>query len=287
MSEVHDAPETEDAPSEQDEGDALDQENQGGESQEDEEDDGAKKAQAADWEKRAHNHAGQAARERSKRQAAERKAADLEARLEKLEKSGGGMSEDQLLAVIGGLSDADDDPIGDIAKVKQALKLFRAQQLADSQESEAQAVVERQVESLKTAMLEFEGDFALDHADYHQAAQFYRKSRLEELQDAGYAGRNLERKLADDLFGVVRMSLEAGLDPAERVYGLAKKRGFKAKGGPAEARVDAVSRANETGVRVNGRQAGGQLSWGDVAKLDGAARDKAWAKLRERERRAH
>jgi hypothetical protein len=288
MSEPHDAPEN-DAPEEGEE--QQPDEQQGGEAESGDEGDGdeppARAAKPEDWEKRAHNHAGQAARERSKRQAAERRAQELEGRLERLEKQGGGSAEDELLATIAGLREDDDDPMGDIARVKQALRIFRSRQVAETEETSRAGAVERQINGLKSAMADCEADFVIEHPDYMAAAKHYRDARVEELKDAGYAGHNLDRKLADDLFGVVRMSLEAGLDPAERVYALAQKRGFKVGQKQADQKLNALDRAGASGVRANGRTPAGVLSWGDVAKLDGAARDKAWAKLRERERRTH
>lgn len=238
-----------------------------------------------DWEKKAHNQAGRAARERSRRVAAERKASDLEARLERVERgAASGQDRDELLELIAGLPDTEDDPVGDIASVKKALKLFRQRQVQEGEQSVQQQAMERQIEGLRSAMMDAEGDFSADHPDYQEAAKFYRDQRVAELNDAGYSGRNLERKLADDLFGVVRMSLEGGMDPAERVYALAKRRGFKAGGKAADAKLDTLRRGTESGVHPQGRPQGGVLSWGDVAKLDGAARDKAWAKLRAREK---
>jgi hypothetical protein len=241
-----------------------------------------------DWEKQAHDKAGQAAKERSRRKAAERRANELESRLEKLEtsKNGSTADTDELLEIIGSLRDDEEDPVGDIAAVKKALKAFRARQMVELEEASRSTAVTRQLEKLQVGMREAEEDFALDHPDYHAAASFYRKARVEELEEAGYAGRNLDRKLADDLYGVVRMAMESGQDPAERVYALAKRRGFTpGSKSPAEKKLETVQRAQESGLRPQGRPAsGGQLSWEDVAKLDGAARDKAWAKLRERER---
>jgi hypothetical protein len=236
-----------------------------------------------DWEKRAHNAAGQAAREKSRRRAAERRAEELSTRVERLERTGGG-DQDQLLELIGQLSDDEEDPIGDIARVKQALRVFRARQLQDLADDNQYRTVSRQIETLRSAMHESEEDFTQDHPDYLDAAAHYRKERVAELKDAGYSGAYLDRKLADDLFGVVRMAIESGQDPAERVYALAQKRGFKAGAKQANGKLDKLQAAADAGARATpGQRVNGALTWGDVAKLDGAARDKAWAKLRERE----
>ena len=288
MSEAHDAPAPETGSPDEAEGEEV-VEPETGEGEEGEEEEAEKPVRPKqDWEKQAHNQAGRAARERSRRVAAERKTQELESRLEQIERRSGGSgpSEDELLTLIASLPDTEDDPVGDIAAVKRALKLFRQRQVDEGQQSAQQQQVTRQIEALRGAMIEAEQDFAIDNPDYEDAAKFYREGRREELQDAGYVGRNLDRKLADDLFGVVRMAIEAGLDPAERVYNIAKKRGFKAGGKAADLKLAATQRAAESGIRPQARGAAGVLSWGDVAKLDGAARDKAWEKLRERERKS-
>jgi len=261
----------------QDEG----QEDGDGEGQED----GEGRKPATDWEKRAHNHAGQAAREKSRRRAAEARNEELQTRLDALERRIGGQpGEDELLALIGQIPDTMDDPVGDLARIKQALKLYGQREADQGQRNQQQAFFDREVGKLRTAMGDAEADFAVDHPDYFEAAKFYRDARAEELRDAGYSGRFLDQKLADDLFGLVKMAQDSGQDPAERVYALAARRGFKTGAKKTNANLDKLENAAGTGVRPVARQAGGTLSWGDVAKLDGAARDKAWAKLREREK---
>ena len=260
---------------------------EGGDEGEDSPEQIAEKALKAKADETRARNAGQARRERAKRVAAESRAAELEGRLADLERrTGGRTNEDDLLSLIGSLADNEDDPVGDIAALKKALKLYRQREVEQHGQSEQQRAIEREVTKLRTSMNDAEEDFAIDHPDYYEAAKFYRAQRVEELKEAGYAGQHLDRKLADDLFGVVRMSLESGSDPAERVYALASRRGFKPGMAKADKALDKLGAAASTGLRPTARQAAGSLSWGDVAKLDGAARDKAWAKLREREKAA-
>jgi hypothetical protein len=244
----------------------------------------AKAKEAAEAAKRT-QHAGQVRREKAKRLAAEARSAELEQRIADIERrTGGRTNEDDLLALIGSLPDTEDDPVGDIAALKRALKMYRQREVEAHGQSQQQQAFEREVGKLRSAMNEAEEDFAIDKPDYFEAAAFYRKARVEELREAGYGGQHLDRKLADDLFGVVRMALESGQDPAERVYALAGRRGFKPGMKAADKALDKLGAAAATGARPVARQPGGSLSWGDVAKLDGPARDKAWAKLREREK---
>jgi hypothetical protein len=262
--------------------DAGAQQDDGGE--DDVEEKATKAREAAEQAKRT-QHAGQVRREKAKRLAAEARSAELEQRIADIERrTGGRTNEDELLALIGQLPDTEDDPVGDIATLKRALKLYRDREVQAHGQTQQQAAIEREVNKLRGAMIESEEDFAAEHADYYDAAKYYRQARTDELREAGYGGVHLDRKLADDLFGVVRMALESGQDPAERVYTLAGRRGFKPGMRAADKALDKLGAAAATGTRPVARQAGGSLTWGDVAKLDGAARDKAWAKLREREK---
>jgi hypothetical protein len=246
------------------------------------EEEGEPPAKAVDYEKKAHSYAGQAARERSRRQAAERRSAELEGRLEALESRAGG-NRDELIELIASLPQTEDDPVGDILRVKNALRMYAQREYTGTIESREQAKAVRQIETLKSAMADAENDYVAEQPDYRDAAAFYRKERAEELAEQGYTGDALTNKLAQDLFGLVQTSFSAGLDPAERVYKLAVKRGFKAGGKQADKKLDAFDRAAASGIRPQARGQANVLSWGDVAKLDGAARDKAWAALRKRE----
>lgn len=282
MSDVHAAAEgPEYAPSEPEEVEEVAPQDQGDEGEEGEGDD-EPAPKPVDWEKRSHSYAGQAARERSKRHAAERRAADLEARMERLEASRPERG-DELLDLIAHLPDDDEDPVGDIAAVKRALKLYRQREVGSAEENRAQEQATRQVEAIKSSMADAEADFAIDHPDYLDAAKHYRAARADELGAMGYRGEALNAQLSNELFGLVRTAFQNGDDPAERVYELAKRRGFKAGGAAVNKKLDALDRASQTGVRPQARPAAGVLTWDSVAKLDGAARDKAWDALRRRE----
>lgn len=235
-----------------------------------------------DWEKRSHSYAGQAARERSKRHAAERRAADLESRLERLERSSPEKG-DELLELIAAMRDDDEDPVGDIQGVKRALKLFRQREVGEVEEQRAQQQAVRQVEALRASMSDAEADFAIEHPDYLDAAKHYRQTRADELGAMGYRGEALNAQLAQELFGLVRTAFQNGDDPAERVYELAKRRGFKPGSKAAAKKLDAFDRAAQGGVRPQARPAAGVLTWDAVARMDGPQRDKAWDALRRRE----
>jgi hypothetical protein len=250
------------------------------------EEEGEVQAKEPDWQKQAHDKAGQAAKERSRRRAAEREVADLRARFEKLEAAGKG-GEDQLEKLAAQLRDDDEDPITDLATAKAIIKQFINARKTEHEQTEAQTSQQRQAQELINTMADYEADFTADHPDYQDAAKHYRAERQAELEEQGYSGPELQAALARDLFGIVQRALQAGRDPAEATYNLAKKRGFKGGEDTTTAKLEKIAGAAAAGVRPGGgKVGGGALTWGAVAAMKGADRDKAFAKLREQERRA-
>lgn len=247
---------------------------------------GEKRAKPVDWEKRAHDKEGIAARERSRRRAAERQVSELESRLQNLESKVSGSERDELSELIASLRDDDDEPITDLSQIKRVLKTFMKRQADDAAAEGQQNQRVRQTQVLLTTMDAYEKDFASETPDYYKAAEYVRESRRSELEDLGYVGQRLEAKLADELFGMTRDLIAAGQDPAERVYALAKKRGFKAGAAATDDKLKklaAGAAASNGTAQARGKGSDNGLTWDAVAKLKGAARDAAWAKLRARE----
>jgi hypothetical protein len=269
---------------------ALDDQLQG--EAEGEEGEGEEKPEPAkDWAKIAHDKEGKAAAERSKRRAAEARNRELEARLEKLESGKKEPTDAELLKLAESLREDDDDPITDIAALKRFAKTYAAEQRAALEAETQTDTQQRAVNQIVNRMNEAEADFAEDHPDYMDAMKFFRAQRQEEFEELGYAGAVLNRELSMDLLGIVQRALNAGRDPAEAVYNLAKKRGFS-----ATKSVDDVAKKLQTitaGQRAGrglgsapASRANNTLTEESVAKLKGAAFDTAWEQLKRQQRRA-
>jgi hypothetical protein len=283
--EVRPDPETETPEGEDAETEAEEQESEGEEGEEDGEDEAAARVKRA--EAQAHDKAGLAAKERSKRRAAERQFSELQQRFEALESKVSGGERDELSDLIASLRDDDDEPITDLNQIKRVLKTFMKQQADDAKASGQRQQHVKQTNVLLSTMDAYEKDFVAEAPDYYKAADYVRDQRRAELEDLGYVGRKLEEKLADELFGMTRDMIAAGQDPAERVYALAKRRGFKAgeKATTDKLKKLAAGAAASNGTATaRGKGPDNGLTWGAVAKLKGAARDAAFAKLRQRER---
>ena len=266
-------------------GEDLETQNQPETEEGEDESEGEAGRKPVDWEKQAHDKAGLAAKERSRRRAVERQFSDLQSRFENLETKVSGGERDELTELIASLRDDDDEPITDLAQIKRVLKTFMAQQAADAKQSGQHQARVKQTNVLLTTMDAYEKDYVAEQPDYYKAAEYVREARRGELEDLGYVGRKLEEKLADELFGMTRDLIAAGQDPAERVYALAKKRGFKsgAKAVDDKMRKIAGAQSAQAGTAARGKGSDNGLTWEAVAKLKGAAREAAWTKLRNRE----
>lgn len=248
-----------------------------------------KEAKAVDWEKRAHDKEGALAKERSRRRELERRHREVEARLAAVESRAapGENQEDAIEKLAAALRDDDDDPITDLASLKGIIKTFIAQQRQDREGEQQVTQQQRAIHTLVSTMEEYEADFSSEHADYHKAAGHYKQARREEFEEQGYSGAALQRILAQDLLGLAQRAIEGGRDPAEVVYGLAKKRGFAAGADDKNDKLKKIAEAAEAGRGAgNGKANGGGLTMGAVAGLKGAAFDAAFDKLKAQERRA-
>ena len=231
--------------------------------------------------------------ERRQRQAAEARAEALEARLAALEGRGRGNDDVDLSAI----PDVETDPIGNIEALRKiALKLTQREQETQRQ-TQAQTAQQRQFRQINARMQEYEADFIETNPDYNDAAKHFREARILELQEQGYDGEELTKALTSELVGLVARSLQSGKDPAEVVYRLAKNRGFGASAGkdnplPVDKSnkkletIERGQRASRSLSGMSGKMGDGELSAESVTKLEGAAFDAAFAKLRSQARRA-
>lgn len=228
--------------------------------------------------------------ERRQRQDAEARANALEARLAALE--GKRISSDPF--DLSGLPDVDTDPLGNLEALRRVAEQLASQRREEDNRTKQQTAQERQFNQINTRMQEYESDFKEQNPDYDDAAKHFREKRMEELAEQGYEGDELTSALRTELVGLVARTLHAGKDPAEVVYKLARNRGFggelrKEVVDTASKKLQTIERGQKAGrslTTMGGKTGDGGLSVDAVTKLDGAAFDQAFARLRAEARRA-
>lgn len=240
-------------------------------------------AQAPDLAKIAEDKDRALRAERAKRREASRRAQEYEARVAALEAERSQSDPiRELAAKLRGVQ-ATDDPIGAIEVLTQIVDTFVGQQEKDAQTSTQQAKEQQAFRQLEATLKEYEEDFKADHADYDDAVQFYKKSLIEDLQDAGYQGRDLEQELTRQLIAFSQRAIQSGRDPAEAAYNAAKRRGFAVDN--ATKKLQTISKAAKAGVTPSASKAApARLTPAYVSTLKGAAFDKAYEALKRQER---
>jgi hypothetical protein len=124
--------------------------------------------------------------------------------------------------------------------------------------------------------------FERQQQDFGQAYAFLAQSRIEDLTAAGYDFVQAQQLAQEDELRVVAKAFQDGVNPAERMYALAKRRGYapKPKEGeksPAEQKLETIERGQKASPEFSPSSQGkpkltlaaiAEMSDEDFAKLD-------------------
>lgn len=119
-----------------------------------------------------------------------------------------------------------DDPIGTIRSKQENLERFLFQQAKEHHDQQNMQVAQNQFlhrynESAKA--------FLQEKPDFKEAYQHLVDSRIGEYMEAGYSKEQAAYLINQDEASIVAKSYEDGVNPAERMYKLAKVRGYQFK----------------------------------------------------------
>lgn len=221
------------------------------------------------------------AAERRKRQAEEKRRIELEERLEALE-----AASKRRPSVEEEIPDETEDPIGAIAALKKRLAdAERASEEAKTKQSSA-SKEERAAREFGAKLGELENEFKSQTPDYDKAADYFATSLRAELEEKGYEGDELDRAFGEELVKLSKRAIDNGRNPAEVIYALSQKRGYTLD--KAKQKLQTLASAKAAGKslsRAPSAPPARELTYGYVASLRGEERSKAFAKLREQERR--
>jgi hypothetical protein len=179
------------------------------------------------------------------------------------------------------MPDPNVDPIGALEWMKGHFEQQDAAQKTQAQRHADQQASQRQTQALAQRMNDYEADFKEDHPDYTDAAEHLKTTRLDELKEAGFTGDDLNRALAQDMFSIVTRAMQAGKDPAEVVYNLAKRRGYGVDKNATKLQTIAKGQQAARSMPSGGRPSG-HLPVDQGVKLKGAAFDKWFDAERQR-----
>ncbi len=236
------------------------------------------KEQAEKAEKRFQDQQRRAKAERREKQALAKRLEELETKLNG--KQGG---EDDF-----DLGNEDDDPIGTIKSLKKLAERMREQEAAEKQTAAQQQAEQKRVQGLAKTLQDAESDFRRLKPDYDKAVEHLKKARREELIEEGYDEGDIGRVMTKEFLDLIERSEEKDRDPAEVVYALAMKRGYSLDAGKKKLQDIADSqKAGRSLSSAGGRNGdGSQMTYARAGQLKGPALMKAFAQLKDQEKRA-
>ena len=218
-----------------------------------------------------------------------RKRREIENQLEEVRRAAPQV-EDPFEAVIAALREDDEDPLADLANIKEVLRRFQASQRAEREAELSQRTHQTAAQRHFAHVAEQEAEFREETPDYDDAVTHFRTSLRAELEDQGFSGAALDQEFGRNLISLSQKAIAAGKNPAEVVYALAKRRGYTPNASPSNPDLDkskeklqTLSRSQAAGrslSAVGGRSGDGELTLASVAKLDGKELLEGYAKLK-------
>jgi hypothetical protein len=168
----------------------------------------------------------------------------------------------------------EEDPVGSIRARQEQIERFLAQQ---QQQSYEQQQLEQTRQMQYTAQQQFldryqksAEAYKQEKPDFKEAYQHLVHSRVGEYQQAGYSVDEARRLLEEDEAAIVAKAYNDGVNPAERIYNLARARGFQGGVNANKERIEQLEKgvqASRSLSNVSGKPGKAALRLEDIANL--------------------
>lgn len=225
--------------------------------------------------------------ERQKRKALEKRAAEYEARMAKMERAWEEAqkrlqpAEDAPKA-----PDFDTDPAG---WLKHQLETTgkTVQQLQQEREAETKLRQQQAQEQQFIARVQAdEAEFTKEQPDYPEAVTWLRDKRIRMFELAGMSPQEAAQAVYGESIYYAQNAIRSGRNPGEVFYGLAREMGYsgpKPKQNDAAARIEKLQKGQERSSRMSsGGESAENITLAQLAELEGEEFDKEWNRLRKK-----
>lgn len=161
----------------------------------------------------------------------------------------------------------DDDPLGyskrEIERVRESVDGISKQYPNQLNELKGEIEAMRLQRSIEKQEMAFEKE----NPDYRDALNYYVKTRKESLEDAGFDEEEAVESFQQELQSVISRSMQAGKNPAEAVYKMASKIGFKST--KQENKIESLKKAETASKSLsdNSGKAKTELSAESLAEM--------------------
>lgn len=171
------------------------------------------------------------------------------------------------------IPDPESDPLGYQAyRIEELNRTVREQQEYLQKQRQYQEQQMRQSQFVN-AYRASAAEFAKEQSDFNEAYTFLEKARINEYIAAGYTPQEASYLLQEDEMAVAAKAFKDGANPAERIYNLARARGFASSNTNEETKLDKVSKGMQKGKTLP-RSGGKNMERGyDMSQLDDMSDD--------------
>ncbi len=174
------------------------------------------------------------------------------------------------------------DPLGNLRHTNESVNKEMAELKKWRENLETSQKAQQQFQEFHQRVSGAEAKFAESHPDYWEAAQHVVNSQRDTLELLGVPKEQINLALQRHLAGMAAAALQAGKDPAQVTYELAKKSGYAGK----KTDMTTLQKGVEASKSVpSGRSSESSLSLESLSKLSDEDFDrlvddpKAWSKL--------
>lgn len=178
----------------------------------------------------------------------------------------------------------EDDPAEHLKTRLDRVEGLTREQMEARQISEQQAAQMNQVRQFQNVVSSKEQEFAQQTPDYYEAIQTLRRNQVNEMVSTGYDQTQAEEIINQYAFEIAARNIQAGKNPAEAFYELAKLRGYQPKGQVEKLQTVSQGMSRAASLGPGGESGKGELSLQELAGMSDEEFAKAttgsnWAKL--------
>jgi len=161
-------------------------------------------------------------------------------------------------------------------KTVNDLAEWRRQQEAQRQQAE-------QDQHLQYAVGTAEQEFAAEQPDYGDALEFARTSRMNFFRAAGYAPAEAAQIVMQETKILAQRALQAGENPARRIYEIAKTFGYAQKQQGGETKIEQLRKGQRAASPMSGGGAEDENlpSLAALADMEDSEFDKLWGRMKK------
>jgi len=243
-------------------------------------------AQALEEEKHARNYQAAMKEERARRQEIQRLYEEQNQRIAQMENAFQKIVQKQQQEAVPPLPSYEEDPLGHLAEKQRQAEEYLIQQNEYLRQREN---IERQTQAQAQFISAYQGaaqEYAKTTPDFAEAYRFMEQSRIKEHMAAGFTEREAAARLQEEEAFIVNKAFREGVNPAERIYALAKARGYSNRPPEpslAEKQLEQIDKGLRNSRSLSSTPGKAQTSQGltleKLSMMDNDEFDKNWDKF--------